>query len=312
MVSAWDVLKHTGLFYGVLFYHTRSPWHLAWLAARCRRARDARLYYLSPARTEAQLRRDQMFFRWICGFGDIAAVERHVPHSARGADGRLLVLPRECDRLLRTIDFRGSPPPPPYLVPPAEAKQRAESLLSPLLGRPLIALGPGSKMPAKKWFLDRYAEVCQRITAWHPSVGLVVFGGPEDRKDGDSLVAAIGAERGLNLAGVTDVIESAAAMAHCSIYLGNDTGTMHLAAIMGLPCVAVFTSRDNRDTWAPWGDAHVILRRDLACSGCMLERCEREKMRCLDLISVDDVWAAIEPQLARLSPRAAPPRMLPS
>lgn len=312
IVSAWDVLKHTRLFHDVLFYQAGNFWHLARLAAQCRRVPHARLYYLSPARTEAQLRRDRMFFRWACGFKDIAAVERTTRHSVRAADGSLLILPRECDRLLRTVDATGAPPPAPYLAPPAAATQRAAHLLQGLRGRPLIALGPGSKMPAKKWFLDRYLEVCRRIVARHPTVGLVVFGGSEDRADADRLVAAIGSERSINLAGVTDIIESAAAMAHCSLYLGNDTGTMHLAAIMGMPCVAVFTSRDNRDTWAPWGESHVVLRKDLACSGCMLERCEREKMRCLDLISVDEVWAAVEPRLAELPPLATHLRVLPS
>ena len=76
---------------------------------------------------------------------------------------------------------------------------------------------------------------------------------------------------------------------------------MHLAAVMGLPCVAVFTSRDNREVWEPCGTAHTILRRELTCSGCVLERCEVERMRCLDLISTEDVWAAVEPHL--MAPR---------
>ena len=310
-VSAWDVLRHTKKFAGVLFYQGRSPGRLARIALRCRQAPGARLYYLTPMRSKMQFRRDQLFFRLFCGFRDISATERTIPSGTRGADGELVVLPRECDRLLHTVDKAGHSPPPPYLSPPAAARDRAEHLLRALHGRPLIALGPGSKMPAKKWFLDRYLEVCRRLKLADRDLGVVVFGGPEDRADGEALVDAVGRDRAINLAGSTDVIESAAAMTHCSLYLGNDTGTMHLAAIMGLPCIAVFTSRDNRDTWVPWGDSHVILRRDLACSGCMLVRCERERMRCLDLISVDDVWAALEPRLGGLSGRGSKLRVLP-
>jgi ADP-heptose:LPS heptosyltransferase len=254
--------------------------------------------------------RDWIFFRLICGFRRIEAAERGIPHAVRASDGQLLVLPRECDRLLQSVDRSGTPPRPPYLSPPPTALERAERGLAHLQDKPLIALGPGSKMPAKKWFIERYAEVCRRIAATHPNLGIVIFGGPEDRNDGETLVEAVGRERAANLAGVTDVIESAAAMKHCSLYLGNDTGTMHLAAIMGLPCVAVFTSRDNRETWSPWGNEHAILRRDLPCSGCMLERCVREQMRCLDLIGVEDVWEALAPRLALIARGARSLRVL--
>jgi ADP-heptose:LPS heptosyltransferase len=193
---------------------------------------------------------------------------------------------------------------------PEAATDKVATLLASLGGRPLIALAPGSKMPAKRWFLPRYVEICRRIVEQHAQLGLVVLGGAEDRVAGDAIVEAVGAARALNLAGETTIIESAAVLARSSLYLGNDTGTMHLAATMAVPCVAVFTSRENRDTWAPWGDDHAVLRRDLPCSGCMLERCEREHMRCLDLISVDDVWRELAPRLPHLRARESSERVV--
>lgn len=300
-VSSWDVLEHTRLFAGVLYYERRSVRALLRLALRCQRFHGAKLYYLMPARSEAALRRDRWFFRVLCGFREIAAVESAPLPAARGADGRLLVLPRECDRLLRTVDASAPILHAPLLRPPESTQARADSLLARVRGRPLLALGAGSKMPAKKWFHERYAELCRRSSAQFPELGLAVFGGPEDKAEGNALVDIFGPERACNLAGETNIIESAAAMQRCSLYLGNDTGTMHLAAIMGLPCVCVFTSRDNRDSWVPWGESHIVLRHDLPCSGCLLERCELERMRCLDLITVAEVWAALEPRLASLT-----------
>jgi heptosyltransferase-3 len=312
LVTAWDVLAHTGLFHAVLFYDRRNPWQLLRLAARCRVTGAELLYYLSPPRSHAQLRRDRLFFRWACGFKQIAAVPTQTSLVLRDADGQLLIMPREAERLLRSVDSAGIAPEPPYLRPPARAERKAEECLHEAAGRPLVGIGPGSKMPAKKWFLERYIELCKRIRLQRPDIVMVVFGGPEDREAGDAILQAVGAEHILNLAGRTDVIESAAALRHCGMYIGNDTGTMHLAATMGVPCIAIFTSRDNRDTWSPWGDAHVILRRDLPCSGCLLERCERERMRCLDLISVDDVWAEVEPRLRALTVPGAATRVLSS
>ena len=296
-VTAWDVLRHTGIFGGVLFYDAARFQDLATLAIACRQLQPAQLYYLSPPRTEQQLWRDYVFFRVVCGFSSIVGLDARPSLGGRDNSGELIVLPRECDRLLRVVDPSGTSPPYPYLSPPLAAERKLTALLEPLAGRFLVAVGLGSKMPSKRWFLDRYLAVARRIVAKSSNSALVVFGGREDREDGDKLVNEVGADRALNLAGVTDVIESAAGLARCQFYVGNDTGTMHLAAVMGLPCVAVFTSRDNRDTWAPWGESHTILRHDLPCSGCLLERCELERMRCLDLITVDDVWAALEPRL---------------
>jgi ADP-heptose:LPS heptosyltransferase len=298
-VTAWDVLRHTGIFSEVFVYDASRARDLARLAFACRRAQPAHLYYLlSPPRSLKQLRRDALFFRKVCGFRSITGLDARVSPELRDPAGNLVVLPRECDRLLGVVDPSGVSPDPPFLTPSPAAEDKVTALLEPVAGKFLVAMGPGSKMPAKKWFPDRYLEIARRIVGRSPNSALVVFGGREDRAEGDQLVHAVGADRALNLAGATDIIESAAALARCAFFVGNDTGTMHLAGVMGLPCVAVFTSRDNRDVWTPWGSSHTILRRELGCSGCMLERCEVERMRCLDLISVDDVWAAVEPYLS--------------
>jgi ADP-heptose:LPS heptosyltransferase len=291
------VLQHTGLFRGVLFYNRRKPSELWRLVRRLRQAHDALVYYLSPPRSAARLRRDRWFFRHVCAVPRIAAMPAPRPVVLRDEQRRLRVLPRESERLLHSVDPHGARPDLPFLQPTAAATQRVHELLSGLADGPLIALGPGSKMPAKRWFLPRFIEVCHRIVAQHERAALLVLGGAEDRELGLAIESALGADRVRNLAGQTDIIESAAALARCAMYVGNDTGTMHLAASMGVPCVAIFTSRDNRDTWSPWGDQHAVLRRDLGCSGCMLERCEREKMRCLELISVDDVWREVARRL---------------
>jgi heptosyltransferase-3 len=303
-VTAWDVLRHTGIFRGVLPYNAARATDILRLALACRKLQPAHLYYLSLPRSARQLRRDWAYFRWICGFRSISGLEGQQEQVLRDTAGQLLVLPRECVRLLEIIDASGAWPEPPYLTPPPTAENKAAELLGPLAGRLVVALGPGSKMPAKKWFFDRYLAIGRRIVDRYPHAALVIFGGNEDRAEGDLFVQAVGRDRAVNLAGTTDIIESAAALSRCTFYLGNDTGTMHLAAVMGLPCVAVFTSRDNREVWEPWGSSHTILRRELACSGCLLERCEVERMRCLDLISTEDVWAAVEPHL--MAPRGVP------
>jgi ADP-heptose:LPS heptosyltransferase len=85
----------------------------------------------------------------------------------------------------------------------------------------------------------------------------------------------------------------------CALYVGNDTGTMHLAASVGTPCVAIFSARDNPGKWEPTGPGHIVLRHEVPCAGCMLETCVDNDLECLKAISVDEVLAAIGGRLER-------------
>jgi ADP-heptose:LPS heptosyltransferase len=156
-----------------------------------------------------------------------------------------------------------------------------------------IALAPGSKMPAKRWPLENFAELGRRLLCGHPELRIVVVGGIADRGLGDTLCASIGA--GVhNFAGALTLFESAALLAEGLCYVGNDTGTMHLAALAGTPCVALFSARDYPGKWDPAGSRHVVLRRDVPCAGCMLEICVDHGNRCLRLITVEDACVAVE------------------
>lgn len=297
-VTAWDVLKHTGLFDDVLFYETRRPSTLIRIASEMRHSRNPVLYYLPPVGRRHKLR-DWTFFRVLCG-ASIEALDSSAPLRRRGPDRALVRLPREFERLLGIFGDQHQPREevvPPLLNPKPETVTKIDLLLSGLRERPLVALGIGSKMPAKKWFFERYVEIARRVVSSYPFARLIVVGGAEDEAEGARLVAAVGLSSALNLAGALDVVECAELLSRCVVYVGNDTGTMHLAGSMGLRCIAIFTSRDNPGHWEPFGEGHVILRRDLSCSGCMLEQCVERRMECLNLITVDDVWHALEPLL---------------
>ena len=159
-----------------------------------------------------------------------------------------------------------------------------------LAGKMAVAFGPGSKMPCKKWPVERFAEVGRFLT--DKGMFPVIFGGPQDRKLADSLLKNWNG-MGLNLCGVS-IAESAEGLRRCAFYVGNDTGTMHLAATVGLKCVAIFSARDAPGRWHPIGTGHIILRGQVPCEGCMLTRCNKEVTECLDMIRVEHVTVAIE------------------
>jgi len=142
-------------------------------------------------------------------------------------------------------------------------------------------------MPAKRWAPERFLEVGRQILAEDADNALIVVGGPEDRALGDDLCKRWG-PRSLNLAGSVSVFGSAAALSRCAAYVGNDSGAMHLAGFVGVPCVAIFSARDVPGKWVPYGNNHRILRRHTDCAGCMLEVCDRSNL-CLTKIQTEAV-----------------------
>jgi ADP-heptose:LPS heptosyltransferase len=154
---------------------------------------------------------------------------------------------------------------------------------------PLVGVGAGSKMPAKRWPLERFAEVLQHLHRHFPSAGAILLGGA-DEADYCAKLAARADLPVVNLAGELSVRGSAAILAQCDAYLGNDTGVMHLAASVGTGCVALFSARDFPGIWEPMGSGHRVLRHETECAGCMLVECKTEDMRCLKAIGSDAVW----------------------
>ena len=217
-----------------------------------------------------------------------------------------VVLPRiepEWKRLLRVIgadseagDFRLS-------IPEAE-RRRAQELLrhEGLDGtKRLLAVGSGSKMPAKRWAQARFRELGERLLAADPDLYLLVIGGKEEAAIGDDLCTAWG-PRSRNVAGRAFGLRFGGGIAgQCIAYVGNDTGAMHLAAMAGIPCVSLFSARDCPGQWDPYGQGHVILRHEIGCAGCLLTVCPINN-KCLDLISVDDAERAVERHRGSLMP----------
>lgn len=296
LVTGWDVARHSGLFEDVVFYDkadARSLARIAWVA-RARRAR--RLYYLVDKLAFRHRLRDRLFFEGVCGFKELVALPMVRDGRARfDADGRLLREPRASDRMIAVVEPASRAPiapKPPLLFAPPNVRRVVDALLA---GSPpmLVGFGIGSKMSAKRWPLGRFVEVARRLAAHRPSLGFVMFGSADERADCEAFAQAVGPQRVLNLAGQTDVITSAEALRRCAFYVGNDTGTMHLAAIMGRPTVSIFSARDVPGRWEPYGDGHVVLRKEVPCAGCKLETCVEMKMKCLDLITVDEVWESV-------------------
>jgi lipopolysaccharide heptosyltransferase III len=267
------------------------------LLRRLRSRRFDLLVYLAPRiRSRADVRRDLLFFR-LAGVSKVIGADAWQLLPSR--NGRSLPnVEHETDHLLQRLSRHGIRVPEVgtarfELDLSANEQQRAGLWLKKNLPAEritgVIGFGAGSKWPSKVWPEERFAELGSRLVEF-ANMFPIVFGGREDRAIGDRLIQAWG--RGANAAGALSVREAAAALKSCDAYVGNDTGTMHLAASVGTRCVAIMAAVDWPGRWNPYGSDHLVLRREVQCEGCLLRVCEREGMKCLKEISVDDVFAA--------------------
>jgi lipopolysaccharide heptosyltransferase II len=159
-----------------------------------------------------------------------------------------------------------------------------------------LGLCPGAEYgPAKRWLPERFAEVALNIAEQRP-VQWILFGTAADQERGAAIASALG-ERCVNRIGQTTLDELASELAECALLLTNDTGTMHLATLVGVPVVAVFGSTEPRLT-GPLGSGHDVIRHQVECSPCFLRECPID-FRCMNAVGVPEVAAAVSAQLDR-------------
>ena len=299
------VLLESDLVNEFVSYHSAGNWlgraiSAIWLWCRLVGRFGTVVYLRRSGRTRIAVNRDEHFFR-LCGIQERIGFSRF--HGLGPGTGTRGV--HEADVLLETLRAAGIPAPPahttmpPFLPVPQKEREVALDLLKRMRSRPrlgLITVAAGCKMEANRWPLERFIELAHRLDlqgAWE----LAFMGGSLDHQNAQRVIEAIGA--GINLCGLLSPLGSAAVLAEAIFHIGLDTGTTHLAAAVGTPCVAVYGGRNYVGTWDPLGGGHIVVRHGVPCTGCGHMTCPLDHHPCMSLLSVDDVWAATEFMITR-------------
>ena len=214
-------------------------------------------------------------------------------HVAQMQEG--LRIYRSVESSLSLDSYRFTP------LPVSDSSRKAVSDLLRGLGipddEPFVVIHAGAKRHTNQWPKEWFARVADELMGrWGARV--VLTGGAAERPLVDQITRQM---RGTPtvICGQVDLPQMAALLERCSLYIGNDTGPMHIAAAVGTPTVSIFSARDFPGRWHPLGAGHTVLRRDAPCSPCFKEQCDRDLI-CLKAITVDDVLAAVERHLSRL------------
>ena len=174
--------------------------------------------------------------------------------------------------------------------------ERAESLARELRqGRsvPVLAFGIGGQKQVCRWPLERYDALIARLLDRFEFIPVFV-GGEDDRQAAEFLAGKHGG-RFLYDTPCRSLRDTIAFLRQCACYVGNDTGSIHLAAAAGIPCAMISPSHETPPKkWHPLSRDSFLLRHELECSGCLLRECKYgDPARCLASISVDEAFDAL-------------------
>jgi heptosyltransferase II len=201
------------------------------------------------------------------------------PGPLKHQSDRYLHIARECGAKISNIEYRT------WNAIVSSINRTSNSKHQILLG-----LCPGAEYgSAKRWLPERFAEVAAAVAA-KVQVHWILFGTAQDAATGEQISKALG-DCCSNRIGQTTVDQLIGELHKCRLLLTNDTGTMHLAAFLGVPVVAIFGSTEPRLT-GPLGEDHVILRHHVECSPCFLRQCPID-FRCMKAISVQEATDAV-------------------
>ena len=178
-----------------------------------------------------------------------------------------------------------------HLHIPSEDQEYVESFLSGMSGlirRPLVAIHPGtsSKTSYKRWSADQYAQLADRLN--RDLRGTVIFTwGPGEREWAEGIQQKM--KESSILGPKTETLTQLGEVFRKSdLYIGGDTGPMHVASLVGTPVVAIYGPTDPVVN-EPFG-RHRKVRKAVGCNPCRKRSCK--DLRCLKAVTVEDVFKA--------------------
>ncbi|MFH1331848.1 MAG: lipopolysaccharide heptosyltransferase II [archaeon] len=163
----------------------------------------------------------------------------------------------------------------------------------------LVVIHAAAKHKTHYWLDDRFAKVADTLIDKYRA--RVVFTGSIEDFVFNNHIIQMMKHSAVNLAGLTDIKQLFSLVKRANLVVSVDTGTMHVAAALERPVVALFGAGDPRD-WVPYspqGNARYIYKKKEACTSCRKYECKRNDMECMKAIAIDDVLGKVEDLLKK-------------
>ena len=179
------------------------------------------------------------------------------------------------------------------IVTPDDVQEKVKQLLIDLEieeSERLVAINPFTTWEAKDWFKERYAKLADKLIE-ELDCSILFTGGPGDKSGVDDIIEMM-EQKAHNLAGETNLKELANLYTRVDMFVGGDTGPMHLAVAQDTLCV-VLMGPTNPNTHGPYGGEHTVIQADIECKNCWERVCPRENHLCMERITVRQVYESV-------------------
>ncbi|MBW2310374.1 MAG: glycosyltransferase family 9 protein [Deltaproteobacteria bacterium] len=156
-------------------------------------------------------------------------------------------------------------------------------------GEQIVGIHPGGHYESQRWPPESYADLMDQLQEWK-GVALIIFGAPGEEPLIKKICSMVTGEVVTFLE--DDIRRFAALLSYCFVFIGNNSGPLHVAAGLGIATIS-FMGPTNKARWMPIGDIHTVFRMDdLPCIGCNRGYCKIKTHDCMRLITPSMVLEA--------------------
>lgn len=165
--------------------------------------------------------------------------------------------------------------------------------------RLIVVIHPAARWYGRQWTTEGYAEIADRLIREYQAN--VIFTGSYNETRLTDDITDLMIYKPIIAIGKTSLRQFLALLEKSDLFIGVDSGPMHMAAAMGTKVIALFGAARPQAV-GPYGDGHIVVTRqdDFPCSPCAQTICKRPDNSCMQAIGVEEVWAAVESQMTEI------------
>ncbi|MFC1806799.1 lipopolysaccharide heptosyltransferase II [Candidatus Omnitrophota bacterium] len=195
-------------------------------------------------------------------------------------------------KILKTIGINSIPKSCEFIVSDSEIEYADRLLAEGWVAKKqlIVGLNCGSskRWKTKRWPTRHLAKLCDLLA--QKRVRVVITGNKDDKNEAENIMM-LANSKPLDLTGKTDIMELAAIIKRCAVFVTPDSAPMHIAALMGVPFVALFGATDPKRHLEP-SEQYRVIYKDLKCAPCYKTNCDNKK--CMEDITPEEVISCVE------------------
>jgi len=251
---------------------------------------------ISPTRSKKALLRDKLFFK-AAGISNLIGFDAGIEDLTVCIDPKTGMNEWEAKRLARRIKVLGDIDLDDEnnwdMCLTRQEMEAAGACLDKLVPyAQILAISLGTKNQSNDWGIHNWEHLLSKLSGLLSGWQLVVIGAADEVTTAEKCITAWG-DNAINLCGKTTPRVSAALLKNAALFIGHDSGPIHLAAAVGTPCVGIYSARNMPGQWFPKGKNNQLLYNLPECAGCGLEVCIVQQKKCILSIKVDEVVQAV-------------------